>query len=69
MTSDDIIRFWKTDEEDELMNDVENVQLPPGPIGPINLHDDELREVVGGGGSIGGGVFTSGTSKMEDFSS
>jgi mersacidin/lichenicidin family type 2 lantibiotic len=45
MRIQDIIRFWKHDEEEE---DQQQEDLPANPIGKIELSDDELQSVVGG---------------------
>lgn len=48
MSVQDIIRAWKSDEANEPLNDKGPEQLPPIPVGRIELRDEELVEVNGG---------------------
>ncbi len=45
-----IIRAWKDREYRESLSDEELALLPEHPAGEIELNDDELTIIVGGGG-------------------
>lgn len=49
MNVQDLIRFWKTDQDDEdLTEQKKGQQLPPSPAGQIELKDEELMLISGG---------------------
>lgn len=58
MTSDDIIRAWKADEDEvnkkkntkdqKGKKPKKNKQAPPNPAGQIELSDEDLEQIAGG---------------------
>jgi len=45
-----IIRAWKDEEYRMSLSDEERSLLPDNPAGPMELSDDELDMIIGGGG-------------------
>jgi mersacidin/lichenicidin family type 2 lantibiotic len=45
----DIVRAWKDAEYRKNLSDVQRAQLPTNPAGLVELMDDELDSVAGGG--------------------
>jgi mersacidin/lichenicidin family type 2 lantibiotic len=45
-----IIRAWKDEEYRLSLSDEERSLLPDNPAGPMELSDDELDLIIGGGG-------------------
>lgn len=51
MNRDDIIRAWKSDEEGKKdEQEKTDKQVPPSPVGQIELSDEELAQISGGSG-------------------
>lgn len=55
MTNEEIIRAWKADEDDRKAKkdkkDKKKEQVPPSPVGQIELNNEELTQVSGGTGT------------------
>jgi mersacidin/lichenicidin family type 2 lantibiotic len=49
MSNVDVIRAWKDDEYRLSLTDAERALLPEHPAGLIELKDDQMNAVVGGG--------------------
>jgi mersacidin/lichenicidin family type 2 lantibiotic len=47
----DIIRAWKDEEYRNSLSEEQRSQLPENPAGMIELSDEDMGSVVGGGGS------------------
>jgi mersacidin/lichenicidin family type 2 lantibiotic len=47
-----IIRAWKDEEYRLSLSDEERSLLPDNPAGPMELSDDELSSIVGGGSAV-----------------
>jgi mersacidin/lichenicidin family type 2 lantibiotic len=52
MSNIDIIRAWKDAEYRNSLTDEQKTQLPDNPAGAINLTDEQMETITGGG--IGG---------------
>lgn len=48
MSNDKIIRAWKDEAFRNSLSEAERAQLPEHPVGPIELSDTELEQVIGG---------------------
>jgi mersacidin/lichenicidin family type 2 lantibiotic len=45
----DVIRAWKDEDYRAGLTDAERALLPPNPAGLIELDDEEMKAVLGGG--------------------
>jgi mersacidin/lichenicidin family type 2 lantibiotic len=45
----DVVRAWKDEEYRASLTDSERALLPPNPAGLIELEDEEMKAVLGGG--------------------
>jgi len=55
----DVVRAWKDEKYRQNLNEEELTTLPAHPAGALELTDDELEQVFGGGhGAHAGGIAT-----------
>ena len=49
----DVVRAWKDETYRQMLNDEQLDSLPINPVGGLELSDDELETVFGGGHGVG----------------